>query len=420
MRGSLQRKPHFDARFGLVLAAGLLLTAGVNCQSVAALAATNTETAAAEPTKPLKDVLPPQKWHRLEESVDQALTWLAAQQNADGSFPTVDQAQPAVTSLCVLAFLSRGHQAGAGPYGEQINRGIDYVLSCQQPDGVFSKLIPEPGNGRSFTPIQRAGGYNHPFAGLMLGEVFGQVTGEREQKVKEAIQKALVYSRALQTLPNKPTVQEGGYRYLNQASSDLSVTVCELMFLRSARNAEFDVPQEYVDEALSYVRRSADPASGTFAYQPSALQARGGTGPQVVITNNGVVMRLGGNNGPSRGVIAAGIVAMSMGGQHQSDIAVAAGNYLLAHPVTMYGERQGAEHFFYTTYYCSQAAAQLGGRYWTGLFPPMVDAFLGAQSPDGFWPANSSGEGAYGNELTTAMAVLTLTTPYQLLPVMQR
>ncbi len=420
MRGSLQGKPRFAVRFGPILAAGLLLAAGVNCRGAAAQAATNAETAAVEPTKPLKDVLPPQKWHRLEESVDRALAWLAAQQNADGSFPTVDQAQPAVTSLCVLAFLSRGHQSGAGPYGQQINRGIDFTLSCQQPDGVFSKLIPEPGNGRSFTVIQRAGGYNHPFAGLMLGEVYGQVTGEREQKVKEAIQKALVYSRALQTRPNKPAGQEGGYRYLNVDSSDLSVTVCELMFLRSARNAEFDVPQQYVDEALSYVRRSADPVAGTFAYQPSALQARGGPFARTITNANGMVITVG-NNGASRGVIAAGIVAMSMGGQHQSDIAVAAGNYLLAHPVTTYGEHQGAEHFFYTTYYCSQAAAQLGGRYWEGLFPPMADAFLDAQSADGSWPAEaSSGDGAYGNALTTAMAVLTLTTPYQLLPVMQR
>ncbi len=28
------------------------------------------------------------------------------------------------------------------------------------------------------------------------------------------------------------------------------------MFLRSARNAEFKVPQEYIDEAMDYVRRT--------------------------------------------------------------------------------------------------------------------------------------------------------------------
>jgi hypothetical protein len=364
----------------------------------------------------LKNVLPPDKWRRLEESVDHALSWIAAQQSADGSFPSTDQAQPAVTSLCVLAFLSRGHQAGVGPYGDQINRAVDYVLACQQPDGVFSKLIPEQGNGRGFTAAQRSGGYNHPFAGLMLGEVYGQLTGEREEKVKSAIEKALVYSRALQTRPNKPVGQEGGFRYLNIDSSDLSCTVCELMFLRSAKNAEFDVPQEYIDDAMAYVRRSADANTGYFYYQPTQTSQR--------LTNaNGTVFFSGGGGVavPSRGIIAGGIVSLSMGGQHQTDIAIAGGDYLMAHPVTEYGEQQGAEHFFYTCYYYSQAAAFLGGHYWDGLFPPLADAFIDAQSPDGSWQSEpNNGDRVYGAALSTSMAVLTLTTPFELLPIYQR
>ena len=51
------------------------------------------------------------------------LGWLATQQADDGSFPTLPQAQPAVTSLCVLAFLSRGHQPGLGPYGGADGKG---------------------------------------------------------------------------------------------------------------------------------------------------------------------------------------------------------------------------------------------------------------------------------------------------------
>ena len=37
-----------------------------------------------------------------------------------------------MTSFCVMAFLSRGHTPGFGPYGKQLDRAIDYVLSCQQ------------------------------------------------------------------------------------------------------------------------------------------------------------------------------------------------------------------------------------------------------------------------------------------------
>ncbi len=421
MRGLL----HFGQRPGPVWWAATLalcLAAAVNCAASSG-ESTNGADAPAARTRPLKDVLPSAQWHRVEQSVDHALAWLASQQNADGSFPSTDQAQPAVTSLCVLAFLSRGHQAGVGPYGAQINRAVDYVLSCQQPDGAFSRQVPEPSSGgQSFGPIARAGGYNHPFAGLMLGEVYGQVKGEREQKVKAGIEKALNYSRALQTR-SKPGM-EGGYRYLNMDSSDLSCTVCELMFLRSARNAEFDIPQQYIDEALAYVRRSADANTGIFYYQPTAMRSGMTVNITRTLTNaNGTIIHINPspNTAVSRGIIAGGIVALSMGGQHQTDVALAGGEYLLSHPVTEYGERYGSEHFFYTAYYCSQAAAILGGKFWEGLFPPLADAFLDAQSPDGSWPPEpASGDRVYGNNLTTAMAVLTLTTPFELLPVVQR
>src|SRR5207249_2887089 len=89
--------------------------------------------------KPLAAVLPPAKWLEVERCVDRALAWLASQQAKSGTFPTRPAAEPAVESLCTMAFLSRGHQPGNGPYGEHINRAIDFVLSCQMTNGLFSR-----------------------------------------------------------------------------------------------------------------------------------------------------------------------------------------------------------------------------------------------------------------------------------------
>ncbi len=352
------------------------------------------------PTKPLSEVLPRDEWHKLEKSVDRALAWLATQQLPDGSFPSIDQGQPGVTSLCVMAFLSRGHQPDIGPYGERINRAVDYVLSCQMADGLFSRLPPEAEH--VIYNASHTAGYNHPIAGLMLGEVYGQMTGEREERVKDAITKALAFSRALQTRP-KGELEKGGWRYIRWAEatdSDLSTTTWQLMFLRSAKNAEFDVPQQYVDEGLAYIARCWDPQTGSFFYTIS--------GGNAYIT--------------SRGLAGVGIVALTMGGRHQTDMAVAAGDFLLRQPFTDFGaiNLSSQERFFYTTYYCSQAAAQLGGNYWEGIFPPLSKVLLGAQQSDGSWPPEGGGVGMFGNCLTTAMAVLALTPPYQLLPVYQR
>jgi hypothetical protein len=359
--------------------------------------------ATAAPAKRLADALSPEKWRQVENSVDRALAWIATQQAPDGSFPTQARGQPAVTSLCVMAFLSRGHQPGFGPYGQQLNRAIDFVLSCQREDGLFSYLAPEP--VFSATSAARTGSYNHAIAGLMLGEVYGHVSGERARKVRAAIARALPFTRSLQLRPKEHPEDAGGWRYLllrgpGQNDSDLSVTAWHLMFLRSARNAEFKVPQEYVDAGIAYVRRCWAPKTGMFAYTATA----------------------NGGYAPSRGTTGAGILSLSMAGQHNTPMALAAGDWLVAHPYESFGQLIGPwDQFFYSTYYCSQAAAQLGGHYWARIFPPIVDAYLKIQEPTGeFPPEVSQTDASFGTAYTTAMAVLALTPAYQLLPVYQR
>jgi len=354
--------------------------------------------------KPLAAVLSSAKWRQVEESVDRALANIASRQEAGGSFPTIPSGQPGVTSLCVMAFLSRGHQPGVGPYGERINRAIDFVVACQRSDGLLSKDAPGAQWQRyeaSHTAI-----YNHAIAGLMLGEVYGQASGNRAKEIKQAIEKGLQFTREEQ-LRRKAAVDKGGWRYIRveagQPLSDLSITSWQIMFMRSAKNAEFKVPEGYVEEAMDYVRRCFDPQTRMFHY---ALM--GGSG-----------------FGASRGMAGAGILSLSMAGQHQTPMAQATGDWLLENPYRHFGQVIGRfDKFFYSTYYCSQAMAQLGGKYWEKFFPPMTEVLLKSQLPDGSWPpeqaVETSGVTVFGNALTTALAVLSLTPPYQLLPVYQR
>jgi len=203
--------------------------------------------------------LTPSRWQQVEKSVDLGLTWIATQQSGDGSFDTLPSGQPGITSLAIMAFLSRGHQPGHGPYGERLNRAIDFVLSCQKSNGLFTLLTPGPVH-EDKQPSHNAI-YNHAISSLMLGEIYGQVNGQRAKSVKQAIERAIVFSRQLHHIRPKPPIDQGGWRYIHVnrwgsgVDSDLSVTSWHLMFLRSAKNAEFDVPQADVDEAIAYVRR---------------------------------------------------------------------------------------------------------------------------------------------------------------------
>jgi hypothetical protein len=389
------------ARSFALAVTGALLFASIARAQDPAIPATGLAAPVLAPA--LSAVLPPEKWQALEHGVDHALVWIASQQENDGSFPTYISGQPAVTSFCVMAFLSRGYRPGAGPYGAQLNRAIDYVLSCQKPDGLLCLQPPQEEWIRK--EASHSASYNHAIAGLMLGEVYGHVTGPRARAVKQAIQKALKFTRDLQLRPKENSVDNGGWRYVRvkpgEFDSDLSVTAWQLMFLRSAKNAEFAVPQQYVDDAVSYVRRCWDPERRCFSY------ARVG----------GSYFMQGG-----RAMAGAGILSLSLAGQHQTRLAQAAGDWLLAHPYVRRADAtEGWDRYFYSTYYCSQAAMQLGGRYWEGIFPPLVDSLLQAQQADGSWPREMSyGDAMFGNIYTTALAVLALTPPFQLLPVYQK
>jgi hypothetical protein len=77
------------------------------------------------------------------------------------------------------------------------------------------------------------------------------------------------------------------------------------------------------------------------------------------------------------------------------------------------------DRYHYGTYYCSQAAFQLGGDDWATLYRRISETLLANQHPDGSWDAESR-DTVFGNVYSSALVVLTLTPPYQLLPIYQR
>jgi hypothetical protein len=167
-----------------------------------------------------------------------------------------------------------------------------------------------------------------------------------------------------------------------------------LMFLRSARNAEFDVPQNWVTEGLGFVHQTFDVDSRTFTYT------------------------LAYNRRTSRAMAGAGIVCLELCGDHGSPTARAAADWILQSPLTFYGNDP---RFHYAAFYCSQAMFQLGGDYWHRYFPEMLLTLAQGQHDDGSWDREEkSGDAMFGNVYTTALAVLALATPYQMLPIYQR
>jgi hypothetical protein len=355
------------------------------------------------------DVLTPEEWRRVDAAVERALKWLAGQQEKDGSFRTLDIGQPGVTCLCTLAFMAHGHLPGEGEYGQRLHRAADFALNCQKANGLVALHGPEGSriSRDSAHEIGASAAYNHAISSLTLSEIYGATNLDNAERLQSAIQRSLQATLQMQRWPKDRHVDRGGWRYINdfnREDSDLSVTGWQLKFLRSARNAGFDVPKASIDDAVAYVGRTFSERYGAFGYA----------------VGDHYDFR-------SRGMAGAGILAMAHAGRHNASEATRSGEWILRNGFDEYNKidpfTQGYsnDRYHYGLFNCCQGMYQLGGRYWKEFFPRAVKTLLANQQADGSWPAESHfNDGKYGNAYTTALVLLTLGAPNQLLPIYQR
>ncbi len=388
-------------------ASGLMVTMGLAalCLLSQPLRADDNVSGADSParTENPADVLSEQQWADVDASVSRALDFLTTRQAADGSFAGPATCQPAVTSLTVMAFLSRGHLPGEGKYGRNINQAVDFVLSTQKESGLFSDSKAEPYLRVQPTPWDdtRAHAlYNHGISGVMLAELYGMIGNPQNERIHQAILKALEFTRLHQTTHKQLDRDQGGWRYLfhnNEMDSDLSVTSWQLMFYRSARNAGFDVPKEYIDNAMVFVRSCFDPKRGRFRYSHVPNDYR-----------------------YTRAMSGAGILALSLSGEHHTEMAKAAASSLLEDSFeynrpSLYTY----DRYHYSVYHCTLAMFQMGGEFWTKFYPEIVETLLEHQRADGSWD-EASEDARFGNTYTTAMMIMSLTVVDQMLPIYER
>ena len=354
-------------------------------------------------------VLDEQEWKQVDQSVGRALKWLATQQKEDGSFPSIEIGQPGVTSLCLMAFMAQGHIPGEGEYGDLLQRALDYMVSCQKRNGILAVAAPntelisrDVGHPVGFTAV-----YNHAVTGLVLSECYAMVGSDQTTQIKPIIQKALDVTYQMQDFKKDRKVDdEGGWRYLDDyddVDSDLSITGWQLMFMRSAKNAGFDIEEQRIERAVKYVHRCFLEDHGTFSYKAGVELYR------------------------SRGMAGAGILALAHAGQHKSPKAKRAGDWILKSGFHQYNKtgrvkdiKTDFDRYHYGLLICSQAMYQLGGRHWREFFPPAVQVLIANQNPDGSWKIEKNKDQKFGNAYTTAISVLALSATNELLPIFQR
>lgn len=310
----------------------------------------------------------------VDKAVDAGLDFLAREQMPEGHFNDTYGKSTGIVSLVGMAYLSKGHVPGYGPYGDQINVCIDYVLKSQKPNGLLD--MSDSGHG----PM-----YSHNIATLFLSEVSGMVDSERQHELEPVLAKATELLLSAQAIP-KSQGHEGGWRYKpDSRDSDLSCSGWGVMALRSAKLNGAPIPDEAIEKAVQYVLSKHDQRKGTFGYTDTAGHAETLTG--------------------------SGLLCLELLGYHGTESTFKAGDYILQN----YTRLINHSHEFYGNYYNAQATFQLGGKYWAKYADWMYTTYLPKQKADGSWNSRSAGN-VYG----TAMMILSMTVPHRQLPIYQR
>jgi squalene cyclase len=298
----------------------------------------------------------------------QALQWLATKQNADGSWSEARfPHSTAITSFALLAFMSQGHLPGQGQYGPEVAKGAKFLLSSGTADGYL--IGSRSGNM-----------YCHGMATLVLSELWG-MTGDDE--VRPVLEKAVKLILDSQN-------REGGWRYDPvRSSADISVTIMQVMALRSAKNGGLNVPDETMKNAIAYIQKCRDGRTGGYGYQ-EATRTR-----------------------PGFARTAAGVCVLQLTGEHDAEQIPKAVEYLKAN-------FESREHFWYGHYYAAHAMHQVGGKEWADWYARLKQTMLLLQSADGSWTRAGYDREGVGPSYATAIAVIALSVPAGYLPIFQR
>jgi hypothetical protein len=333
-----------------------------------------------------------------QEALDRGLAWLARSQGPAGNWESDDLG---LVATGALAFLAAGHLPGREPYGDTVERALDYVLDNAQPSGLLN--IADPHRAM----------YNHGLSTFVLGQAFGM---SDDPRLGPTLDRALALIAQTQAL-------DGGWNYEAQRrpqGHDLSLVVMQALALRSAVDSGFEVPPDVVERAIRVVREHYTPQGcpltapeaeqrkhpGQFTYQPGSK--------------------------PTAAMAAAGVVCLQEFGEYDDwriEKSTAAVADSFRWHVRMDNVRAHGHVPFndaYTLYYVAQAIYQVGGEPWQSLYPRLRNTLVASQirdpqrpDLDGSWPVWGRVRGRPGQLYMTSVACFVLAIPNRYLPILQ-
>lgn len=319
-----------------------------------------------------------------ERAVWQALKWIAAHQNEDGSWSfdhrgtncrgycrnpgSLAEARIAGTAMALLPFLGAGQTHLGGEFSHTVGGGLDYLVSriAYLPDGGS---LHEPG-GRM---------YSHGLASIALCEAYAMTGDSDLRKPAEQVIQYIIHAQG----------PRGGWRYEPGEPGDTSIIGWQLMALKSGHLARINVPFKTVEGANNFLDYVQSEYGAVYGYKSAER--------------------------PSEATTAIGLLCRMYLGWHREHPALQRGVKLLS----SYGPHKSN---MYYNYYATQVMHHFGGLEWASWNANLRDYLVHSQSANGHesgsWYFDDEHGGSPGGRLyCTSLATMILEVYYRHMPL---
>jgi hypothetical protein len=313
----------------------------------------------------------------IERKIEAGVAYLVRTQNRDGSWNNMGgwgTYPTAMTSLAGTALLMTGSTPTQGPHSRAVRKAEEFLLRVAQPNGLIATPAEE---GRSL--------HGHGFAMIFLAQIYGM---EEDRAAQRRIHDVL--TRAVR-ITERSQSRAGGWLYSPNSDGDEgSVTVTQIQGLRACRDAGIQVSATTVKNAVRYIEKSSNPDGGV-----RYMMSQGGEGRPPIT--------------------AAAVATLYNAGNYDSPLALKCLSFCDRTISVNSGGNMTWGHYYYSHLYYAQAKYQRGGREWERYYKSVAARLSSQQSGDGSWMGDDVGT-SYG----TAIAIIILALPYQLVPIYQR
>jgi hypothetical protein len=316
-----------------------------------------------------------------EMAVELGLKWILAHQLPDGSWhfrhdhgncdgacsnEGSQESTTAATGLALMSFLGAGYTHRVGPYREQVQNGLDYLVQKMRITRHGGNLC----QGES-------GMYSHAIATIALSEALSM---SDDTGLIEPVEQARKYIESAQH-------KLGGWRYNPGSKGDMTVTGWQLMALKSCELSGAktgDVTYQLAEDFISSLQSSI----GCFGYQSP-------------------------DENPT--TTAVGILSKMYLGASRDDVSLQMGTDFVV-------DQRPSKTDVYFNYYATQILHHRHDAAWPKWNQEMRDYLVNAQDDSdthraGSWYFRDQHGQVGGRLYTTAMAVMILEVYYRYLPL---